>query len=108
MYVYVRVCSLYVCVCVCSLYVCVCVCSLYVCVCVCSLYVCVCVCSLYPVSRADALVSRPGAGAEVELLDRETFVIETDVVCTAGRPVLHVSQVSVSINHHVSAAEQQT
>lgn len=63
---------------------------------------------VYPVSRADGLVGGPGAGAEVELLDGETFVIETDAVCPAGRPVLDVPQVSVSVDQHVSAAEQQT
>lgn len=67
-----------------------------------------CVHSGYPVSRADGLVSGPGAGAEVELLHRETFVIETDAVCSAGRPILDISQVCVSVDHHVSAAEQQT
>lgn len=60
---------------------------------------------VYPVSGADGLVSGPWAGAEVELLDRETFVIETDVVRSAGRPILNVSQVSVSIDQHVSTTE---
>lgn len=71
--------------------------------CVCSLHVCV-----YPMSRADGLVGGPGAGAEVELLDGETFVIETDAVRPAGRPILDVSQVSVSIDQHMSTTEQQT
>ncbi len=66
---------------------------------------CVCV---YTVSRADGLVGGPGAGAEVELLDGETFVIEADAVRPAGRPILDVSQVSVSVDQHVSAAERQT
>lgn len=57
-------------------------------------------------SGADGLVGGPWAGAEVELLDGETFVIETDVVRPAGRPVLNVSQVSVSIDQHVSTAEK--
>lgn len=69
------------------------------------MYVNVCV---YPVSRADGLVGGPGAGAEVELLDGETFVIETDAVRPTGRPILDVSQVSVSIDQHVSTAVQQT
>ena len=34
--------------------------------------------SLYPMSRANDLVCGPRAGAEVELLDGETFVVETD------------------------------
>lgn len=63
---------------------------------------------VYPVSGADGLVSGPGAGAEVKLLDWETFVIETDAVCPAGRPILDVSQVGVSINQHMSTTEQQT
>lgn len=32
---------------------------------------------------------------------------ETDVVRPAGCPVLHVAQVSVSVDQHVSAAEQK-
>lgn len=67
------------------------------------MYLCV-----YPVSGADHLVSGPGTGAEVELLDLDTFVIEADAVGPTGRPVLDVSQVSVSVDHHVSPAEQQT
>lgn len=63
---------------------------------------------MYPISRANGLVSRPWAGAEVELLDGETFVVEADAVCAAGRPVLDVSQVYISVNHHVSATEEQT
>lgn len=58
-------------------------------------------------SRADGLVRGPGAGAEVELVDGEAFVVETDVVRPAGRPVLDVAQISVSIDQHVSAAEQK-
>lgn len=61
---------------------------------------------VYPMSGADSLVGGPGAGAEVELLDGETFVVETDVVCPTGRPVLDVSQVSISIDEHVSTTEQ--
>lgn len=61
----------------------------------------------HPMSRADGLVRGPGAGAEVELLDGEALVVETDVVRPAGRPVLHVPQVGVSIDQHVSAAEQR-
>lgn len=61
---------------------------------------------VYPVSGADSLVGGPGAGAEVELLDRETFVVETDAVCPAGCPVLDISQVSVSIDEHVGTTEQ--
>lgn len=60
-----------------------------------------------PVSRTDGLVRGPGAGAEVELLDGEAFVVETDVVRPAGRPVLDVPQVGVSVDQHVSAAEQK-
>lgn len=63
---------------------------------------------VYPMSGADGLVGGPWAGAEIELLDGETFVIETDVVRPAGRPVLNVSQISVSIDQHVSAAENRT
>lgn len=62
----------------------------------------------YPMSGADGLVGGPWAGAEVELLDGETFVIETDVVRSAGRPVLNISQISVSIDQHVSTAENRT
>lgn len=62
----------------------------------------------YPLSRADGLVGGPGAGAEVELLDWETLVVEADAVCSAGRPVLHVSQVSVSIDQHMATAGQET
>lgn len=58
-------------------------------------------------SRADGLVRGPGAGAEVELVDGEAFVVETDVVRPAGCPVLHVAQVGVSIDQHVSATEQK-
>lgn len=58
-------------------------------------------------SRADGLVRGPGAGAEVELVDGEAFVVETDVVRPAGRPVLDVAQVGVSIDQHVSATEQK-
>lgn len=72
------------------------------CVCVSA---CACVC-VYPVSGAHGLVSGPGAGAEVELLDGETFVIETDVVRPTGRPILDVSQVGVSVDHHVRTAKQ--
>lgn len=60
-----------------------------------------------PVSRTDGLDRGPGAGAEVELLDGEAFVVETDVVRPAGRPVLHVPQVGVSVDQHVGAAEQK-
>lgn len=60
-----------------------------------------------PVSRTDGLVRGPGAGAEVELLDGEAFVVETDVVRPAGRPVLDVPQVGVSVDQHVGAAEQK-
>lgn len=63
---------------------------------------------MYPVSGADALVGGPGAGAEVELLNRETLVVEADAVCSAGRPILNISQVSVSINQHMTAAGQET
>lgn len=58
-------------------------------------------------SRADGLVRGPGAGAEVELLDGEAFVVETDVVRPAGCPVLDVAQIGVSIDQHVSATEQK-
>lgn len=58
-------------------------------------------------SRADGLVRGPGAGAEVELVDGEAFVVETDVVRPAGCPVLDVAQVGVSIDQHVSATEQK-
>lgn len=64
--------------------------------------------SVYPVSGADGLVGGPGAGAEVELLDGETLVIETDVVRPAGRPILNIPEVSVSIDHHVSTTGKQT
>lgn len=64
--------------------------------------------SVYPVSRADGLVGGPGAGAEVELLDGETLVIETDAVRPTGCPVLNISEVSVSIDHHVSTTGKQT
>lgn len=58
-------------------------------------------------SRADGLVCGPGAGAEVELLDGETFVIETDSVRPTGRPVFDVTQVSVSIDQHMCTAATQ-
>lgn len=60
--------------------------------------------SAHPVSRADGLVGGPWAGAEIELLDGETLVVETDVVRAAGRPVLHVTQIRVPVDEHVSAA----
>lgn len=63
---------------------------------------------MYPVSRADALVGGSGAGAEVELLNWETLVVEADAVCPAGRPVLDISQVCVSIDQHMTAAGQET
>lgn len=65
----------------------------------------VCLC-LYPVSRADGLVGGPWAGAEVELLDRETLVVEADVVRAASRPVLDVTQVCVPVDQHVSPTEK--
>lgn len=34
-------------------------------------------------------------------------MVEADVVRPAGRPVLHVAQVGVSIDQHVSATEQR-
>lgn len=58
-------------------------------------------------SGADGLVRGPGAGAEVELVDGEAFVVETDVVRPAGCPVLDVAQIGVSIDQHVSATEQK-
>lgn len=67
-------------------------------------WLCACV---YPMSRADGLVSGPRASAEVELLDGETFVIETDVICPTGCPVLHISQICVSVNQHMSTAEKK-
>lgn len=57
-------------------------------------------------SGAHGLVRGPGAGAEVELLYGETLVTETDVVRPTGRPILDVSQVGVSIDHHVSTTKQ--
>lgn len=57
-------------------------------------------------SRADGLVGGPRAGAEVELLDGETLVVEADVVRAAGRPVLHVTQICVPVDEHVSATEK--
>lgn len=68
--------------------------------------VCPCV-RVHPVSRADNLVGGPGTGAEVELLDGETFLIKTNAVRPAGGPVLDVSQVRVSIDQHVSSAAQR-
>lgn len=69
--------------------------------------VCVCVFTVgvYPISRANGYVSCPRTGAEVELLDGETLVVKTDAVRSAGRPVLDVSEVYVSIDHHVTATE---
>lgn len=64
---------------------------------------CLCV---YPVSRADGLVCGPRAGTEVELLDGETLVVEADVVRAASRPVLHVTQVRVPVDQHVSPTEK--
>lgn len=73
-----------------------------VCVCVHG-RVCLCV---YPMSRADGLVGGPWAGAEVELLDGDTLVVEADVVCAASRPVLNVTQVCVPVDQHVSPTEK--
>ena len=53
---------------------------------------------------ADDPVRGAGAGAEVELLEGETLVVEADAVCAARRPVLHVAQVCVSVDHHVAPA----
>jgi hypothetical protein len=52
-------------------------------------------------SRADDLVRGAGAGAEIELLEGETLVVEADAVRAASRPVLHIAEVSVSIKRHL-------
>lgn len=70
-------------------------------------FVCVLVC-VYPMSRADDLVCGPWAGAEVELLDGDTLVVEADVVRAARRPVLDVAQVCVPVDQHVSPTEKPT
>lgn len=44
----------------------------------------------YPVSGADDLVGGPGAGAEVEILNRKAFVVETDTIGATRSAVLHV------------------
>lgn len=62
----------------------------------------------HPMSRADGLVGGPRAGAEVELLDWETLVVEADVVRATGRPVLNVTQVCVTVDQHVSPTEKKT
>lgn len=58
----------------------------------------------YSVSRADGPVSGSRAGAEVELFDRQTLVIQADAVRSTGRPVLDVPQVCVAVNQHVCTA----
>lgn len=62
----------------------------------------------YSVSGADGLGGGARTGAEVELFNRQTLVIQTDAVCSAGRPVLDVPQVCVSVNQHMRTAEWGT
>ena len=62
---------------------------------------------IHPVSRADDLVGGSGAHGEVKLLDGETLVIETDVVCPTGCPVFYVSHVRVAVDQYVSTTVQR-
>lgn len=62
----------------------------------------------YPVSGADDLVGGSGAGAEVEILNREAFVVEADTVSATRCAVLHVAQIGVSVNHHMSTTDTHT
>lgn len=59
-------------------------------------------------SGADDLVRGPGTGAEVEILNRKAFVVEANTVSATSCAVLHIAQISVSVNHHVSTTETHT
>lgn len=56
-------------------------------------------------SRADHPLVGAGTRAEVEFLHWEAFVVEADAICPARRSVLHVTQISVTVNQHMTSAE---
>lgn len=59
-------------------------------------------------SGADDLIGGAGAGAEVKILNRKAFVVEADMVSATRSAILHIPQISVSVNHHMSSTETHT